>query len=80
MSKSPSEKELIAEIKKTLMKIADNDPSWRLILGRETLTAAAVIQRLDRDTKLRKVVLTHYIGIAVEIEKEGREKRFGEEK
>jgi len=75
-----SDKELIAEIKKTLTKIANNDPSWKLVLGRETLSASAVIQRLDNDRKLRKFVVTHYVGLAVEIEKRGREKLFGEEK
>ena len=75
-----SEKELIAEIKKTLLKIAGNDPSWRLVLGRESLTATELVQRLGKDKKLRKFVLTHYIGLAVEIEKRGREKLFGEEK
>ncbi|MBA7521941.1 hypothetical protein ES705_14053 [subsurface metagenome] len=75
-----SEKELIAEIKKTLTKIAGNDPSWKLVLGRETLSATEVIQRLGNDRKLRKFVVTHYVGLAVEMEKRGREKRFGEEK
>ncbi|GAJ11815.1 unnamed protein product, partial [marine sediment metagenome] len=32
------------------------------------------------DRKLRKFVVTHYVGLAVEMEKRGREKRFGEEK
>ncbi|GAI68780.1 unnamed protein product [marine sediment metagenome] len=75
-----SEKELIAEIKKTLTKIANNDPSWKLVLGRETLSATEVIQRLGNDRKLRKFVVTHYVGLAVEMEKRGREKRFGGEK
>ncbi len=74
------DKDLIAEIKKTLTKIADNDPSWRLMLGRESLSAAEVVKRLDNDKKLRKVVLTHYLGLAVQIEQRAREKRFGEEK
>ncbi|GAI89020.1 unnamed protein product, partial [marine sediment metagenome] len=69
-----SEKELIAEIQKTLTKIANNDSSWRLMLGRESLTAAEVVKRLDKDKKLRKVVLTHYIGLAVEIEQKARDK------
>lgn len=75
-----SEKELIAEIKRTLAKIAGNDASWRLVLGRESLTASEVVQRLDKDKKLRKFVVTHYVGLAVEMEKRGRKKRFGEEK
>lgn len=74
-----SEKELIAEIKKTLSKLANNNPSWALVLGRETLSATDVIQRLDKDKKLRKFVVTHYLGLAVEMEKQGREKRFGKE-
>jgi len=74
-----SDKVLIAEIKKTLSKIANNNSSWMLVLGRETLSATDIIQRLDKDKKLRKIVLTHYVGLAVEMEKRGREKRFGEE-
>ena len=73
-----SEKELIAEIKKTLVKTADNDPSWRLILGRESLSAAEAISRLDKDHKLRKLVVKHYIGLAVELEQKARAQRFGE--
>lgn len=75
-----SEKDLIAEIKKTLTKIANNDPSWKLVLGRETLSASDLVQRLDKDKKLRKFVLTHFVGLAVEMEVHAREKRFGEEK
>lgn len=69
-----SEKELIAEIKKTLEKIAGNDPTWGLVLGREILTATEVVQRLDNDKKLRKLVVRHYVGLAVEIERKAREK------
>ena len=80
MSRNPTEEDLIAEIKKTLTAVADHDPSWTLILGRETLSATAVVQRLDRDPKLKKVVLRHYVGLAVEIEQRGRKKLFGEER
>jgi len=72
-----SEKELIAEIKKTLVRIGGKDPSWRLVLGRESLSATEVTQRLDRDKKLRKLVLTHYMGLAIEIEQKAREKIEG---
>ncbi|GAI71138.1 unnamed protein product [marine sediment metagenome] len=75
-----SEKELIAEIKKTLTKIANNNPSWKLVLGRETLSATEVIQRLGNDRKLRKFVVKHYVGLAVEMEQKARIQRFGEEK
>jgi hypothetical protein len=69
-----SEKELIAEIKKTLTGLAQNNSSWRLMLGRESLSASEVIQRLDKDPKLRKAVVKHYVGLAVEIEQKAREK------
>jgi uncharacterized phage-like protein YoqJ len=69
-----SEKELIAEIKKTLAGLVQNNSSWRLMLGRESLSASEVIQRLDKDKKLRKIVVTHYVGLAVEIEQKAREK------
>ena len=72
-----SDKDLIAEIKKTLTGIAQNNSSWRLMLGRESLSATDVIQRLDKDKKLRKMVVTHYIGLAVEIEQKAREKFEG---
>jgi hypothetical protein len=72
-----SEKELIAEIKKTLSKLADNNPSWRLILGRESLSASEVIRRLDKDKKLRKMVLTQSLGLAIEMFHKGREKIEG---
>jgi len=75
-----NDKDLIAEIKKTLTKIANGNSSWRLILGRENLSAADVIQRLDRDKKLRNWVVKHYVGLAVEIEQRAREKMFPGEK
>ena len=74
-----SEKELIAEIKKTLTKIADNNSTWKLILGRESLTAQDVLTRMDKDKKLRGWVVKHYLGLAVEIEQRAREKLFGKE-
>ena len=72
-----SDKDLIAEIKKTLTGIAQNNSSWRLMLGRESLSASEVIQRLDKDKKLRKMVVAHYVGLACEIEQKAREKREG---
>jgi hypothetical protein len=68
-----SEKDLIAEVKKTLTKTANNDSSWRLMLGRESLSPSEVISRLDKDKKLRKLVLTQSIGLAIEMVKNGRE-------
>jgi hypothetical protein len=75
-----SEKELLNEIKKTLAGIAQNNSSWRLVLGTESLSAEEVVKRLDNDKKLRKWVVKHYVGLAVEIEQKAREKLFGEGK
>ena len=72
-----SDKDLIAEIKTTLTRIAQNDPSWRLMLGRESLSASELIQRLGTDKKLQKLVLQHYVGLAVEIEQKARQKLEG---
>jgi hypothetical protein len=68
------EKELLGEIKKTLLKIAEKDPGWRLMLGRESLSATEVIERLGSDKKLKTTVVKHYVGLAIEIEKEARNK------
>ncbi|MBA7663892.1 hypothetical protein ES703_71940 [subsurface metagenome] len=75
-----SEKELIAAIKKTLIEVSHNNPSWRLLRGRDSLSAEDVIRKLDNDKKFRKFVVTHYVELAVLIENRGREKLFGEEK
>lgn len=75
-----SDKELIAAIKKTLIEISHNNPTWRLLRGRESLSAEQVIQKLENDKKFRKFVVTHYVELAVLIENRGREKLFGEEK
>ena len=75
-----SDKELIAAIKKTLIEISHDNPSWRLLRGRESLSAEEVIGKLDNDKKFRKFVVTHYMELAVLIENRAREKRFGEEK
>jgi len=71
------EKALIEEIKKTLGKITESNPAWRLVLGRESLSATEVIKKLGNDKKLQRFVLTHYVGIAVELEQKAREKLEG---
>ncbi len=75
-----SEKELIAAIKKTLIEVSHNNPSWRLLRGRESLSAEEVIGKLDNDKKFRKFVVTHYMELAVLIENRAREKRSGGKK
>lgn len=69
--------ELILEVQKTLQKIAETNPSWRLALGTEMLSATDVLQRLDKDKKLRKIVLIHYVGLAIEIEQKARQQIEG---
>ncbi len=75
-----SEKELIAAIKKTLIEVSHNNPSWRLVRGKESLSAEDVIRKLDNDKKFKTFVVTHYLELAVLIENRGREKLFGKEK
>ena len=41
-------KELLGVIKEKLVEIAKNDPSWKLIRGREVLSAADILWRLAR--------------------------------
>jgi len=74
-----SDKELIAAIKKTLIEISHDNPTWRLVRGRESLSAEQVIGKLGNDKKFRKFVVTHYMKLAVLIENRAREKRFGGE-
>jgi len=69
------ERELIAEIKKSLAQMAEKDPTWKLFLGNETLTAQQLIERIDNDRKLRQLLLRHYLGVAVEMEIRGRRTR-----
>jgi len=71
------EKALIDEIKKTLGRVADSNPAWRLVLGTETLSATEIIKKLGNDKKFQRFVLTHYVGLAVEIEQKAREKIEG---
>ena len=51
------DKEILETIKKKLEDMAWSDPSWRLIRGRESLSAADVLQRLDKDKELRKFLV-----------------------
>jgi uncharacterized phage-like protein YoqJ len=71
------EKYLIETIKQSLLKIAEKDPRWRLYLGKEKLSAAEVLKRLDKDKELRKLVTKNSIALAIEMWNEGS-KRFGQ--
>lgn len=75
-----SEKELFAEIESTLIEIAKNDPTWKLFRGREVFSATDLLQKLRKDPKLRKFVMTGSVRLAVKMWREGREKQFGEKK
>jgi len=68
------ENELIAEIKETLTRLTASNPTWRLMLGPESLTAPEVIAKLDKDRKFREVIIKHYFGLAIQIEQRAREK------
>lgn len=68
-----NDKAIVKEVQKTLGKIAARDPTWTLHLGAEQLTAEQAIVRLDKDKKLRTLVIVHYIGLAVEMEQKARE-------
>lgn len=70
---------LIEEIKKTLGAIAKKNPQWRLHIGMRALAPEDAIRRLDNDKEFRKIILKHYVGLAVELEIEGRQKQFGAE-
>ena len=68
---------LIAEVKKSLIKINQKNNGWQVFLGGETISAIDLAKRLDKDKKLRSMVLTHYVGLAVELEAEARNKIEG---
>jgi len=72
-----NEKALVKEVQKTLSKIAARDPTWTLHLGSEQLTAEQAAKRLDTDKPLRKLVITHYLGLAIEMEQKAREHAEG---
>ena len=68
------EKELIDEIKKTLARIAEANPAWRLVLGSKSLSATEAMERIDHDKKLRATIIKHYVGLAIEMEQQARKK------
>ena len=72
------EKDLIARIKKSLIAKAEKDPSWTLFLGKEQLSAADLLKRLDKDKALRKMVIESSFALAIEMwNNEGRNKVEG---
>ena len=61
-----SEKDIVATIKRLLTEISHNNPTWRLIRGRESLSAEEVIRKLDKDRKFRKFMVSNYAALTKE--------------
>ena len=59
-----SEKDIVKAIKENLRR---QDDGWRLIMGREVLTAKEVIRRLDRDRAFRKRLVKMVVELSVDI-------------
>ena len=59
-----SEREIVKAIKDNLRR---QDDGWRLIMGREILTAREVIRRLDRDRAFRKRLVKMVVELSVDI-------------
>lgn len=69
-----SEKELLEEYKRTLTLIAEKDPTWRLMLGRESLSAIQMLEKVNNDKKFVKLLIINGMGLALEMVKKAREK------
>jgi len=59
-----SEREIVKAIKENLRR---QDDGWKLIMGREVLTAREVIRRLDRDRAFRKRIVKMVVELSVDI-------------
>jgi len=59
-----SEREIVKAIKENLRR---QDDGWRLVMGREILTAKEVIRRLDRDRAFRKRIVRMVVELSVDI-------------
>jgi len=59
-----SEREIVKAIKENLRR---QDDGWRLIMGREILTAREVIRRIDRDRAFRKRLVKMVVELSVDI-------------
>ena len=66
------EKVILAAAKEALLVIAEKNPNWRFFLGRESLSATQVIKRLDKDPKLKKMVIKQSVVLARMMWEEGR--------
>ena len=59
-----SEKDIVKAIKENLRR---QDDGWRLVMGREILTAREVIRRIDRDRAFRKRLVKMVVELSVDI-------------
>jgi len=59
-----SEKDIVKAIKENLSR---QDDGWRLIMGREILTAREVIRRIDRDRAFRKRLVRMVVELSIDI-------------
>jgi hypothetical protein len=69
-----SENELFEEYKRGLAILAERDPNWRMLRGRESLSATQMLERLNTDKKFTKLLILNGVGLALEMVKKAREK------
>jgi len=68
------EKILKDAVMRYLEKKERNDPGWKLYLGRESLSAAQLRERLQKDKKLWKEIRQWADALAVDMFNEGSKK------
>ena len=68
------EKILKSAVMRYLEKKEKADPGWKLILGKESLSAAQVRERLQKDKKLWKEIRQWADALAVDMFNEGSKK------
>ena len=68
------EKVLKAAVLRYLEAKEKSEPGWKLILGRESLTAAQLRERLNKDKKLWKDIRQWADALAVDMFNEGSKK------
>ena len=68
------EKILKDAVMRYLERTAERDPEWKLYLGKESLTAAQLRERLKKDKKLWKEIREWADALAVDMFNEGRKK------
>ena len=72
-----NEKVILDAAKEALLVIAKKNPNWRLELGKESLSATQVIDRLKKDKKLKKIVIKQSVTLARIMFEEGSKKLEG---